>query len=92
MLVVLEPALNRASYSQFWQSLEGMLKKPTRILLLGLIPLFAVSARGFKLTFKGPKEEQSPLIEYDEKIFDHLIMMAPSTTCKKFLDKHMAHA
>jgi hypothetical protein len=37
------------------------------------------SARGFKLTFKGPKEEQSPLIEYDEKNFDHLIMMAPST-------------
>lgn len=43
---------------------------------------FCGSARGFKLTFKGPKEEQSPLIEYDEKNFDHLIMMAPSTNCK----------
>lgn len=24
VLVVIEPALNRASYSHFWQSLEGM--------------------------------------------------------------------
>ncbi|KAJ9108348.1 hypothetical protein QFC20_003509 [Naganishia adeliensis] len=40
----------------------------------------SLEARGFKLTFKGPKEEQAPLTEYDEKNFDHLIMMAPSTT------------
>lgn len=42
---------------------------------------FKPSARGFKLTFKGPKEEQAPLTEYDENKFDHLIMMAPTTTC-----------
>ncbi|KAJ9125623.1 hypothetical protein QFC22_000585 [Naganishia vaughanmartiniae] len=59
VLVVIEPALNQASYSHFWKSLE---------------------ARGFKLTFKGPKEEQAPLTEYDETKFDHLIMMAPTTT------------
>jgi oligosaccharyltransferase complex subunit beta len=40
------------------------------------------AARGFELTFKGPKEETHQLVEYGERNFDHLIMMAPSTSCK----------
>lgn len=31
VLVVIEPALNRASYSHLWQSLEGMLTDPSTI-------------------------------------------------------------
>jgi oligosaccharyltransferase complex subunit beta len=40
------------------------------------------AARGFELTFKGPKEETHQLVEYGERNFDHLIMMTPSTSCK----------
>lgn len=36
--------------------------------------------RGFKLTYTGPKEEQNPLTYYDERQFDHLIMLCPTTS------------
>lgn len=39
-----------------------------------------LESRGFHLTYTGPKEEQSPLTYYDERQFDHLIMLCPTTT------------
>lgn len=43
VLVVIEPALNRASYSHFWQSLEGMLTETVANPACGvLIPPWAV--------------------------------------------------
>lgn len=50
--------------------------------LLYLCNAMSDAARGFELTFKGPKEETHQLVEYGERKFDHLIMMTPSTSCK----------
>jgi oligosaccharyltransferase complex subunit beta len=50
--------------------------------------LLSSLARGFQLTFKGPREEQAPLEEFGEKRFDHLIMFSPSAKCESLREKH----
>ena len=41
--------------------------------------------RGFKLSFRKPKDESAELVKYGQAQYDHLIMFTPSTKCQLFL-------
>lgn len=40
--------------------------------------------RGYDLTFRSPKADTPPIIEYDVPTFSHIILFAPDTKCENF--------
>ena len=42
----------------------------------------SVIADGYELTFRSPKDESPPIIEYDESSFAHVILFASETKSK----------
>jgi hypothetical protein len=40
--------------------------------------------RGYDLTFRSPKTDTPPIIEYDIPTFSHIILFAPDTKCERF--------
>lgn len=38
---------------------------------------------GYELTFRSPKDESPPIIEYDESSFAHVILLASETKSKQ---------
>ena len=40
--------------------------------------------RGYELTFRAPKDEAPPILDYDIPTFNHIILFAPDTKCESF--------
>lgn len=47
--------------------------------------LISIPARGYSLTFKTPKDDSAELTKFGERMYDHLIMYAPSTKSRYIL-------
>lgn len=86
VLVVLQPSLKRDHFTTFFDNLESKLgisfvyKSGLPVLTIQCIP-----ERGYELTFRSPKADKPPIIEYDIPTFSHIILFAPDTKCEKLV-------
>ena len=77
VLVVLESKLDQADYSLFFDGLKGEFPACH----LYLFPANRRIERGYELSFRGPKDVEPALLQYDEPQFNHVILFAPTTKC-----------
>lgn len=71
--MVTEQSAEKEKYSKFWDDLESTLAPLT--LRYRLSAKAASSGRGYKLSFRSPKDEKLSLFQHGERAFDHIILL-----------------
>jgi hypothetical protein len=44
--------------------------------------MYTCTERGYELTFRAPKDDAPPILDYDLPTFNHIILFAPDTKCE----------
>jgi hypothetical protein len=65
--VIIDDQESKKGYSQFLESLEGIQN--------------LTKGRGHVLEYRTKSQSPVHLIEFEEKVFDHLLVLSPEATC-----------